>query len=221
MPAGAIGLVGMGSVLAATVHSPLLAIILVFEISLNHSILPALMVACAVSTLVGRALHRESVYTEPLDRKGVKLEPESTQVGAAMQQTVGDLMRSPVPPLRETTKFRQIADRFLTSPNNYLPVVDNQQRLLGVVVLHDLKEHLHVGVELASVIAFDIMRPIPVALTPNQGLVSVLPTVLATEIRDIPVVNNLTEYRLVGTLMRSEALGVLSEAISIHSTARS
>jgi CIC family chloride channel protein len=40
LPQGAFALVGMGSLLAATTHSPLLAMIMIFELSLNYSIMP-------------------------------------------------------------------------------------------------------------------------------------------------------------------------------------
>ncbi|MGV3771309.1 MAG: chloride channel protein, partial [Verrucomicrobiales bacterium] len=50
MDTGAFALVGMGSVLAAAVHAPLLAMIMMFEISLNYSIIPPLMLACTVAT---------------------------------------------------------------------------------------------------------------------------------------------------------------------------
>jgi CIC family chloride channel protein len=207
----------MGSVLAATTHSPLLAILMIFELSLNYSIMPPLMIACAVSTLVARRLHKESIYTEPLRRKGVELDRESPHIGAATQTTVADLMREPVPPLHENTAFREIADRFLSLANNFLPVVDGNQRLIGMVALHDLKEYLNAGQELSGVIAYDVMRPPPACLTPNQKLTDVLPILLASEVRNVPVVNNLSEFRLLGTVGRAEALGLLSEAISVRS----
>src|SRR4029078_12673095 len=87
LPTAAFALVGMGSVLSATVHSPLLALIMMFEISLNYSFLPPLMLACAVATLVARRLHPDSVYTEPLRRKGVALDRESQRIGDASSQT--------------------------------------------------------------------------------------------------------------------------------------
>ena len=217
LPVGCFAMVGMGSTLAATTHSPLLAMIMLFELSLNYSLMPPLMLACAVSTLVGRRLHPESIYTEPLRRKGLQLDRESPGLGVATQKTVGDLMRQPVPPLRENTSFREMADRFLTSPNNFLPVVDDGGRLLGMVDLHDLKEYLNAGHELSSVIASDVMRPPPVCLTPNQRLSDVLPVLLASELRNVPVVDSAAQFRLVGTVARAEALGLLSEAISARS----
>jgi len=220
MPRICFALVGMGSVLAATTRSPLLAMIIVFEISLNYSLMPALMLACAVGTLVGRSLHPASVYTEPLQRKGLFVETESARLGAAIERTVGDLMLAPVAPVRETTPLQEIGKRFLTIPNNYLPVVDARQRLVGVVSLHDLKGHLNAGEELRAVIALDIMRPPPPCLTPNQRLQDALPVLLSSEMRNVPVVNNLFEFRLTGALSRGEALRLFTDAIAARQAAR-
>jgi chloride channel protein, CIC family len=211
---GVFALVGMGSLLAATTHSPLLAMIMIFELSLNYSVMPPLMLACVVATLVSRSFHGESIYTEPLRRKGLELTRESARLGAATEKTVGDIMQPPVPPLHETTTFQQISERFLTSPNNFLPVVDERGRLTGIVALHDLKNFLNTSFGLNGVIACDVMRAPPACLTPNQRLSDVLPVLLASELRNVPVVNTLTEYKLIGAVARADALGTLSEAIS-------
>lgn len=214
LPVAAFGLVGMGGVLAATTHSPLLALIMVFEISLNYSLMPPLMLACVVSVLVARRLHPDSVYTEPLAARGLNLMPESDRLGTANELTVGDLMRAPVPPVRETAKLSEVATRFLRSTNNFIPVVDAQNRLVGVVALQDLKEHLSRDNPEMAVIAYDIMRPPPPCVTPNQKLLDVLPLVIASEQRNIPVVNSLQENRLVGSLPQAELLGRLSEVLA-------
>jgi chloride channel protein, CIC family len=221
LPNGVFALVGMGSLLAATTHSPLLSMIMIFEISLNYSVMPPLMLACAVATLVSRSFHSESVYTEPLRRKGLELAKESARLGAATEQTVGDIMRPPVEPLRDNTPFHEIADRFLVSPNNFLPVVDADGRLVGLVALQDLKNFLNARFELSSVIALDIMRDPPPCLTPNQRLQDVLPTLLSSELRNVPVVNTPTDFKLIGSVARAEALSVLSEAISASSPVES
>ena len=217
IPNGVFGLAGMGALLAATTHSPLLAMILVFEISLDYSLMPALMLACVVSSLVSRGIHPASIYTEPLRQKGLLEGVEKTDLGAATQRTVGELMQAPIPPLPQTATMPEMAERFLTNPNNFLPVVDDEQRLLGLVALHDLKEFLNAGQELRGVIAADVMRPPPACLTPSQGLIDALPLLLASELRNVPVVNSTKEKKLVGSVVRAEALGVLSEAIAAKS----
>jgi CIC family chloride channel protein len=217
LPTSAFALVGMGSVLAATTRSPLLAMILVFEISLDYSLMPALMLGSVVSILISSQLHPESIYTEPLRLRGLEVASESTRPGAAAERTVGDLMHASVPPLRENTPLKEIADRFLTSPNNFLPVVDAQEKLIGVVALHDLKEHLAGGDELSAVIAYDVMRPPPKCVTPNLPLLEVLPVALESELRNIPVVNSFKENRLIGSLARGEVLAMFAEAIAAGS----
>lgn len=219
IPTGCFALVGMGGTLSATTHSPLLAMIMLFELSLNYSLMPPLMLTCAVSTLVARSLHQDSIYTEPLRRKGLALDRENIRPGAATERTVADLMREPIPPLSENAPFRSIADRFLKVPNNFLPVVNERGQLIGVVALHDLKEHLNVEQELFSVIASDIMQPAPPCVTPDQRLADVFPVLLSCELRNIPVVNNTTERRLIGSISRAEALGLLSEAIVARNAA--
>jgi chloride channel protein, CIC family len=216
VPTGVFALVGMGSTLAATTHSPLLAMIMVFEISLNYSMMPPLMLACTVASLVSSQLHPSSVYFDPLRGKGLAVNRESAEIGAAQRQTVGELMHEPIPPLRETDPMRVMAARFLSCTHNHLPVVDSQFRLRGLVSLHDLKEHLNAGAELDTIIAYDVLQPAPACLTPAQSLVDVLPILLKCDVRNVPVVNNLDDRRLVGSIVRSEALGVLSEAIALR-----
>jgi CIC family chloride channel protein len=214
VPDGAFALVSMAATLAGTTKSPLLAMILAFEISLDYSLMPALMLACVVAVLVSRQLHPDSVYTEHMRLKGLSFQRESEQAGAAMDKCVGDLMNEPVTPLRETVSIREIANRFLANSNNFLPVVDEGQRLIGVVALQDLKEFLHDNQDLAGVIALDLMRPPPKCLTPGQRLLDALPLVLESEFRNIPVINSPGEKRLIGSLSRAQMLAIFSEAIA-------
>lgn len=218
MPTGAFALVGMGSVLAGTIHTPLLAMIMIFEISLNYSVMPPLMLACAISTVVARRLHPDSIYTAPLRRKGVSEDAAAQKLGAASQKTVGEIMRAPVPPVKQTAPFREVADRFLTTTYNFLPVIDESERLVGVIALQDMKEHLQAEYDFNSLIAFDLMRPPPECLTPSQRLLDMLPALLKSELRNIPVVNHPGERRLVGSIQRSEALALLADAISARSS---
>lgn len=211
IPPAAFGLVGMGAVLAGTTRAPLVAMILVFEISLNYSLMPALMLGCAVGTLVAGRLCRVSVYTAELQRRGLELPEESTEPGVGVERTVGDLMRDPVPPVLDTARLADIAARFLRSPNNFLPVVNAEGRLMGMVALHDLKPYLNESREL-GLIAQDVMRPPPLCLTPKDSLFQALPAVLGSELRNIPVVNSRVEMRLIGALVRAEVLGRLAEA---------
>jgi chloride channel protein, CIC family len=217
LPTSAFALVGMGSMLSATTHSPLLAMIMVFEISLDYSLMPPLMLGSVLAVVTSGRLHPDSIYNAPLRQRGLEMGRDAMESGAVMEQKVGDLMKSPVPPLRENAPLKEMAEQFLANANNFLPVVDSENRLIGIVALQDLKEFLRSGDELRAVIAYDVMRPPPKCLTPNQKLLEVLPVVLESELRNIPVVNSFTENKLIGALARSEVLNVFSEAIAAGS----
>jgi CIC family chloride channel protein len=68
---GGYALVGMAGLAAATTHAPLMATALVFELTGDASLLPPLMLATALATLVGRRLRPDSIYTEELRRRGI------------------------------------------------------------------------------------------------------------------------------------------------------
>ena len=55
-------LVGMATLLAATTQAPVMAALMVFEMTGQYSLLPALLPACVVATLVSQRLHASSVY---------------------------------------------------------------------------------------------------------------------------------------------------------------
>ena len=216
LPTALFTAVGMGATLAATTRAPLLAIILIFEISLDYSLMPPLMVATVVSVLVARRVHHESIYTDVLRHREAIAGRESDHPGAALECTVGDLMQPPVQPVHETASVADVAQRFLLGANNFIPVIDSNKRFVGMIALHDLKEHLTRGEDLKGVIAYDVMRPPPAVLLPGQRLLEALPVIVASDQRNVPVVNSRKEMHLVGAIIRAEALGMVAEAIGTH-----
>jgi len=72
--AGSYALVGMAAAVAASTHAPLMATVLVFELSGDYAEVLPLIIATAISTLVARRLQRDSVYTAELRSRGVTWE---------------------------------------------------------------------------------------------------------------------------------------------------
>lgn len=213
LPTALFTAVGMGATLAATTRAPLLAVILMFEMSLDYSLMPPLMAAKVVAVLAARRVHKESIYTDVLRHHEGVTGRESDRPGAALECTVGDLMQPPVEPVLDTASVADVAQRFLGGLNNYLPVVDAERRLVGLIALHDLKQHLTRGEDLKGVIAYDVMRPPPAVVLPVQRLLEVLPIIVASDLRNVPVVNSRKEMRLIGAIVRAEVLGMVAGAM--------
>lgn len=67
---GACALVGMAALCAATTHAPLMAPVLVFELSGDYSIVLPLLVATGTATVVSKRIRPSSVYMEEIERRG-------------------------------------------------------------------------------------------------------------------------------------------------------
>ena len=110
-----------------------------------------------------------------------------------------------------------MAELFLQGSNNFLPVVDAEGILIGMVALQDLKPHLQAGSEYQGVIAADVMRLPPGCVTPDQRLSEALPVLVSSELRNVPVVDSLQHRKLIGRVARAEVIDAMSELLTaIH-----
>ncbi|MBK8049152.1 MAG: chloride channel protein [Anaerolineales bacterium] len=70
----AYAMVGMAAVLAAAVHVPLTAMLLLFEMAQDYRIMLPLMFAVVIGLVVSRMIKHDSVYTMGLARRGLRLQ---------------------------------------------------------------------------------------------------------------------------------------------------
>jgi CIC family chloride channel protein len=91
---GAYALVGMGAVAAGATHAPLTAILIIFELTCDYSLIVPLMMCCIIATLVTTRLKRESIYTMKLIRHGVDL-AHGQDVNVLKALRVSDVMSEP------------------------------------------------------------------------------------------------------------------------------
>jgi CIC family chloride channel protein len=74
LPAGAVSsvssyaAVGMGALLSAATHAPLMSILMIFEMTLSYEAMLPLMLACVTGYAIARALRSESMYGRALAR---------------------------------------------------------------------------------------------------------------------------------------------------------
>jgi CIC family chloride channel protein len=71
---GVYGLIGMGAAFAGAARAPITAVVIMFELTGEYSIILPLMAAIVIATLVGRGLTRDTIYTLKLRRRGIDLD---------------------------------------------------------------------------------------------------------------------------------------------------
>ena len=57
-----LALTGMATLLAATTHAPIMAALMVFEMTGEYALLPGILLSCVIATTVSRGLRPVSVY---------------------------------------------------------------------------------------------------------------------------------------------------------------
>ena len=138
-PVGAYGLVGMGAVFAGAARAPITAVVILFELTGEYTIILPLMTAIVLATLVSRVLSRDTVYSAKLRRRGLDLDRSHTAPGLRGARVAAVMEPVPVAVLADADLLRASA-QVLESPHGVLPVVDREGRYLGVVTAARLAE---------------------------------------------------------------------------------
>ncbi len=136
---GNYGLVGMAAVFAGAARAPITAVIILFELTGDYSVILPLMIAVVISTIVAEVFGKETIYTLKLKRRGIDLRAGKPD----------DLMRRI--PVREAMvtsiltlpRTLTVAGAILELKQRHhwgLLVVDEAGALVGVLMARDLEE---------------------------------------------------------------------------------
>lgn len=202
---GAFALVGMGAFLSAASRAPVMAVIMLFEMTLSYDIILPLMLCNVIAYYTSKGVEGDSLYSASLRRKAAAEPAPALPVGR-----VQDLMKADPPTIPAGARFAEIAQTFLSVRVNNLYVKDDDGRFLGAVSLHDIKPYLG-QLDLAElVIARDIMRDDFPRIGPDQTLSEALGLFLGHTAERLPVVAPDTG-RLLGSLAKGDLLLALVE----------
>jgi CIC family chloride channel protein len=201
----AFALVGMGAFLSAASYAPVMAVIMLFEMTLSYDIILPLMLCNVVAYYTAKGLQGESLYSESLRRKAAEAPAPAFGVGKAR-----DLMKRNPPAVSSTARFAEIARMFLSVRVNNIYVVGDQNRFVGAVSLHDIKPYLGDADLAKLVIASDIMREEFPRIGPDQSLNEALGAFLGQAIERVPVIEP-EGGQLIGSLSKSDLLLALVE----------
>ncbi|MBT1003817.1 chloride channel protein [Paenarthrobacter sp. DKR-5] len=163
---GAFALVGMGSVFAGAARAPITAVLIMFELTGEYTIILPLMLAIVVSTGVSKVLSKDTIYTLKLHRRGVDLERHpgtevlrGTTVAAVMDESTGGILSGAL-------RVGDGAQLLLASGRSALPVTEPGGRLQGLATVQGLSEVLGSDQDKDSLRLSDVVEmPATVLLT--------------------------------------------------------
>jgi len=208
---GAFAVVGMAAMFAVVGRAPLTSILIVFEVTgaRDYGLIVPLMLAATLATLLAERFHKESVYTQALKRKGIRIRRtgsldilDTVEVGAVME--ISPMVTHPDDTLSETD------GRLRASRSHGVPVIEDDH-LVGIVTTTDISRADGLPSETT---VRDVMTPRPVTVTPTTPVSRALERMAALGVGRLPVVDDENPQRLVGLFRREEAVKAYHEALT-------
>jgi chloride channel protein, CIC family len=197
----AYAMVGMAAFLAGATQAPLMAILMIFEMTLSYQVVLPLMLSCVVAYFVARAINTTSMYEITLRRHAD--EQERMRLRAAQ---VRELVKSADTVVRLDASVQEMTRVFLEYPVKYLYAIDDAGHFRGVVALKDITSDLLEKRDTATLTAADYLQPEFAVLTPDMPIGVALQRFLAFQGERLPVVASAEEPTLLGAVYKTTLL---------------
>lgn len=195
-------LVGMGAFLGAATGAPLMAIVMMFEMTVSYQLVLPLMVACVLAYFVSRAVAQVAMYDVTLTREKDLLLRQSLR-----HLRLGELVRPADTVVSVDTPVKEALQMFMEYPVRYLYVVDEGNVYQGIVAQRDLTSMLMTQTDLQSRVAGDVVRfDFIKTLHPDMSLDEAQDIFVQFQGERLPVVSRDEQPRLLGVVYKSALL---------------
>lgn len=131
-------LVGMAAVMTGVMHAPLMSTFLIAEITGGYALFAPLLIASAVSYMAVYPFEKHSIYTKKLAKHGDLLTHDKDK-SAWRLMNMERLIERNFTIMRDGDKMRDLIHAIEKTSRNIFPVLDKDNKFLGVVVLDDIR----------------------------------------------------------------------------------
>jgi len=204
-PPGAYALVGMAVIVAGTIHAPLSAFLIIFEVTGDYNIILPLMLGAVSSTVIARWLDKESIYTMKISLFSSHL-AHGRNLELMKNVKVDSLVQKDADVIKATTGLSQILDIFMKSNYTSFPVLDESQKVIGIITLRDLRLILKDGQLEPFLIALDIMSENVFVLKPSDTIDQAIQKMEIGDYELLPVVDSDGTYIYQGVVSKNQIL---------------
>ena len=192
-------LIGAASLVAGTMHSPITAILIVFEMTNDYHIILPLMFASTLSAFIARIIFEDSVYTLPIRKKGETLAHELTPTELD-KVTVGSVMQSSFLSVPENKSLGEILETIQKYEYRSFAVLNKQGDFVGMVSLYDVHNVILESDLYQFLIAKDfVVKDLP-RLNPSDSLTQAFRQFAKARYESLPVVDEDNPRKIVGII---------------------
>jgi len=135
-------LIGMAGLIAGVLHAPLTAIFLIAEITGGYELFVPLMITSAISYLITKNALDFSIYTRELAKAGALITHNKDQTVLTLMQ-LDDVIEKNFKTVNQKMTLGEMLHKSVAkSTRNIYPVVNEEQVLVGIVLLDDIREFM-------------------------------------------------------------------------------
>ena len=202
-------LVGMAGVMAGVMNAPLTSIFLIAELSNGYELFIPLMITASISFALDYYLNPDSIYTKQLRERGELLTHNKDQ-SVLVFLHIDRLMETDFLRIDESFTLGDIVKIISKAHRNIFPVVDDDDDLLGVVQLDDLRADMFDRSKYSTPITHYMIQP-PDKILPHEQMQSVLEKFEDNKTWMLPVVDKQNHY--LGFISKSRILAAYREQL--------
>jgi CIC family chloride channel protein len=195
--------VGMAGFFAAAAKTPFSTLIIVSEMTGGYLLLlPALW----VTTMAFMLSDRQSIYSQQVESRSRSAAHQGSFIREALAGVTVAKFLTAIDRrvLRAGDSLIAVLKQFDAAGTTVMPVVDEQNRLLGIVDLEEVYLASHAPDLRPLVIAADLMRSDVSPVVPGDSLERAYELFVENELQALPVVNEHRERRLLGLVRRAD-----------------
>ena len=196
---GAFAVVAMAATFGASTRATFTSIVFVFELTRDYEVILPLMLATVVADLVARRLMRESILTEKLTRRGLRVRHQY-ELDPFRTTTARQIMTADVETVAAADTVEEVRARFARRGHSTYPVMDGT-RCVGAVTRGEL---LDVADRPGDTVGDHLERDL-VSVAPDDLAITVVERMLAGEADHALVLDG---DALVGICTRTDLLRI-------------
>ncbi len=135
-------LIGMAGLIAGVLQAPLTAIFLIAEITGGYELFVPLMITSAISFLLTKNAIDYTIYTRELAEQGALITHNKDQTVLTLME-LDDIIEQNFKAVRQDMTLGELVYQSVAkSARNIFPVIDENDALVGIVLLDDIREFM-------------------------------------------------------------------------------
>ncbi|MBT3228008.1 MAG: CBS domain-containing protein [Candidatus Marinimicrobia bacterium] len=140
---GAYALVGMAAMVAATTHAPVTAVLIIFEMTTEYTVILPLMITSIIAMVISsRLLNGSNIYTLKLIRRGIDIFG-GKDINVLDKISVRTLKKKIVDTVSESMTLQELLEKISISSASNFYVKNEDNRLSGIITHSAMRRYLN------------------------------------------------------------------------------